>query len=121
MSSESLHDEIEMLRHFFNAVRSIGVDSNFIILESRPLIRFKSENKSENKSKYKHLQSFLYDDNENCSICYEGMKSDHCIQCKKCENVFHQKCIEPWIKNEKNCPICRTPIKYEVWYNAGKK
>ena len=56
-------------------------------------------------------QTFLYDDNENCSICYEGMKCNHCVQCDKCENVFHQKYIEPWIKDGKNCPLCRNQIQ----------
>jgi len=50
-----------------------------------------------------------------CSICFNEIKSNK--KTLKCEHIFHQKCIETWIKSEVNksntpsCPNCRDVIK----------
>lgn len=43
--------------------------------------------------------------NLKCSICLTNDNLD--FSCFKCNNKFHQKCINKWIKINPTCPICR--------------
>lgn len=43
-----------------------------------------------------------------CSICLE---EGILLQLKECKHSFHPGCIQRWLKQEKKCPLCRTPIK----------
>ncbi|XP_047509751.1 E3 ubiquitin-protein ligase rnf8-like isoform X2 [Pieris napi] len=45
-----------------------------------------------------------------CSICAEIFI---CPMMLSCGHTFCKYCINLWKKNKKDCPICRTPIKYE--------
>ncbi|XP_045533196.1 E3 ubiquitin-protein ligase rnf8-like isoform X1 [Pieris brassicae] len=45
-----------------------------------------------------------------CSICAEIFI---CPVMLSCGHTFCKYCINLWKKNKKDCPICRTPIKYE--------
>jgi len=43
-----------------------------------------------------------------CPVCsteiYEGTPI---FECPYCGNVMHLRCVEPWIKSRRTCPICR--------------
>ena len=43
----------------------------------------------------------------NCSICMGLMWNPHMA---KCGHSFCQKCILQWMKQDKNCPTCRSKI-----------
>lgn len=48
---------------------------------------------------------------ESCIICYENLSKCACKL--KCDHIFHEYCIEKWIKQKNGvatCPICRDPI-----------
>ena len=63
---------------------------------------------NENNSEY---------ENKCCSICLEEYEIENKILKYPCEHIFHQKCIEKWIKSEvdksntPSCPNCRDVIK----------
>ena len=43
-----------------------------------------------------------------CSTCLESFTPECDVSTTPCGHVFHTKCINRWIKNEKNdCPQCR--------------
>lgn len=51
-----------------------------------------------------------------CSICLEGLinKEDSC-ETPCCFKTFHkEKCIGLWVKEHKNCPMCREKIRSKV-------
>lgn len=52
------------------------------------------------------------DSNLECVICLEPINEHKNFKCKECKNIFHAQCIYNLI--EKECPLCRTPIKIEV-------
>ena len=48
---------------------------------------------------------------QECSICLESNEKDNCFGKLPCNHIFHITCILQWgYKNNKTCPICRTPM-----------
>ena len=45
--------------------------------------------------------------NTNCSICLEEIKEPEYLNLP-CNHPFHKKCINGWLKNNNNCPNCRS-------------
>lgn len=52
---------------------------------------------------------------EICSICLEELfpedieNSNQVIELK-CTHMFHKECLDPWIKTNKNCPLCKNNV-----------
>ena len=53
---------------------------------------------------------------DTCSIC-RNLLTENCIECNsdvkdcysiivKCNHLYHNHCINKWIKNKKTCPLC---------------
>ncbi|XP_057523837.1 RING-H2 finger protein ATL70-like [Amaranthus tricolor] len=44
-----------------------------------------------------------------CSICLADYKGKDVVrQLGECGHVFHQKCVDPWLRLHPTCPVCRT-------------
>lgn len=44
-----------------------------------------------------------------CSICLGDYKGNDMLRVlPDCEHVFHLKCIDPWLRMNPTCPLCRT-------------
>nr|CAD2209625.1 unnamed protein product [Meloidogyne enterolobii] len=41
-----------------------------------------------------------------CAICL-GKVYENEQQLKNCKHVFHKDCIQPWLRSQQICPICR--------------
>ena len=82
------------------------------------------------ENNYEHIKIILKEDFENdiCSICLDDLydegnddlydednddleenKSRDIIKLK-CNHMYHKECIDPWIKINKNCPLCKRII-----------
>ena len=44
-----------------------------------------------------------------CIICLDKL-SEKPIKTTSCMHIFHEECIDNWIKNNTSCPICRNPL-----------
>jgi|SRR5690606_22465803 len=46
-----------------------------------------------------------------CPICLNLIKND-CFKIRtvECKHTFHKKCLNRWIKQNENCPLCRTKL-----------
>ena len=42
-----------------------------------------------------------------CSICLEELNNGHKNRVLQCGHIFHSACVDPWIKQNFNCPYCR--------------
>ncbi|CAK9142760.1 unnamed protein product [Ilex paraguariensis] len=43
-----------------------------------------------------------------CSICLADYKDTDMLRLlPNCNHFFHQKCIDPWLRIHRTCPICR--------------
>lgn len=46
-----------------------------------------------------------------CTICCDILhENQNLAQCPDCKNIFHNKCVEEWLKINKNCVLCRSTI-----------
>ena len=45
-----------------------------------------------------------------CSICLEEFKLNEIVITLPCSHTYHKKCMEPWLKDNNNCPLCRVSI-----------
>jgi hypothetical protein len=46
-----------------------------------------------------------------CTVCQETLKEGERIRSiVKCQHLFHAVCLDPWLKNNTSCPICRVEI-----------
>ncbi len=48
-----------------------------------------------------------YRGEEECCICYEGLKSENVVVRLSCDHMYHKECIEEWFKEKRICPYCR--------------
>lgn len=53
---------------------------------------------------------------EQCAICLLDFQKDDEITPLPCDekHYFHPDCIEQWLKNNNNCPLCKKPITKEA-------
>eukprot|EP01016_Furgasonia_blochmanni_P012491 TRINITY_DN1618_c0_g1_i2.p1 TRINITY_DN1618_c0_g1~~TRINITY_DN1618_c0_g1_i2.p1 ORF type:complete len:420 (+),score=21.11 TRINITY_DN1618_c0_g1_i2:565-1824(+) len=50
-----------------------------------------------------------------CSICLDDFQPDTICRQTICTHIFHDSCIEAWLKNHENCPNCKRELsKTEV-------
>lgn len=47
------------------------------------------------------------DANLQCSVCWDDFKLDEDVRQLKCEHIFHEACIIPWLELHNTCPVCR--------------
>jgi len=47
---------------------------------------------------------------KNCTICLDDFKKDIMLRRLLCLHVFHQECIDEWLKKSKKCPICNSDV-----------
>ena len=41
-----------------------------------------------------------------CSICLEEMNSNTKITALNCAHIYHEKCVNEWLRKNRVCPIC---------------
>jgi hypothetical protein len=54
--------------------------------------------------------------NDECSICLHSYNPGQTICLAKnpqCKHVFHHDCIEEWLKDHSDCPLCRVNLVYK--------
>ena len=80
------------------------------------LLRLDENNvsKGATKSQIKRLNTIKYvksnNDEKNCTICLEDLEVGDEVFLLPCLHKFHKDCLNPWMKNSKDCPICRQSI-----------
>lgn len=80
------------------AVHNRGL--NEAAIRSIPVFKFKKSN-AENESK----------DSCECAVCLnEFVEGEKLRAIPNCCHVFHIDCIDIWLQNNANCPLCRTSI-----------
>jgi len=42
-----------------------------------------------------------------CSVCWDDFKLEEDVRQLKCDHIFHENCIIPWLELHNTCPVCR--------------
>eukprot|EP00929_Paragymnodinium_shiwhaense_P120329 TRINITY_DN92270_c0_g1_i1.p1 TRINITY_DN92270_c0_g1~~TRINITY_DN92270_c0_g1_i1.p1 ORF type:complete len:366 (-),score=77.93 TRINITY_DN92270_c0_g1_i1:103-1200(-) len=45
-----------------------------------------------------------------CLICLEEFSEGEDVKTLPCLHIYHQKCVETWLRTDNSCPCCKTPI-----------
>lgn len=48
---------------------------------------------------------------DTCPVCLEELATNNQVRRLPCLHVLHKECIDPWLKNNKECPICKFDVK----------
>jgi len=49
---------------------------------------------------------------DNCSICMDSLlEKEEIVSIKLCKHVFCKECLEIWLKENKQCPICKQDLE----------
>lgn len=51
--------------------------------------------------------SRISDDELTCSVCLEQVVSGELIRSLPCLHQFHANCIDPWLRQQGTCPVCK--------------
>ncbi|KAM3270889.1 RING-H2 finger protein ATL30-like isoform X2 [Capsicum chacoense] len=49
-----------------------------------------------------------------CAICLVEFVDKSLIRLLTCDHVFHQECIDHWLKSNKTCPVCRARLDQTI-------
>eukprot|EP01080_Neovahlkampfia_damariscottae_P012000 gene12000-5400_t len=52
----------------------------------------------------------LFKDQDTCVICYEEFKIGESVRKLPCLHLFHSNCIDEWLQQSRNCPLCKKDI-----------
>jgi len=45
-----------------------------------------------------------------CTICLTDLQEGEKVRTLPCFHMFHGSCIDPWLRSNSSCPVCKTPI-----------
>ena len=67
------------------------------------------------KGKFKP-EDFDDDGSKECVICFMPYEADDQVVTLPCDtrHIFHENCIETWLKSNNSCPLCKQPITQEA-------
>ncbi|AWP01361.1 putative E3 ubiquitin-protein ligase RNF128-like [Scophthalmus maximus] len=49
-------------------------------------------------------------DSHMCAVCIESYRAGEVVTVLTCDHIFHKACIEPWLLEKRNCPMCKCDI-----------
>ena len=118
------------VRHFKNIENRKRAEARRLEEEQRILDEEKFYDEKQRKLD-KFITTFK---NDECTICLEDLdddknktKMEKCLSCldkknKKlyftdCEHTFHGRCLDKWLEENENCPLCREYIK-DIQYSS---
>lgn len=54
----------------------------------------------------------LFGESGTCVICQDDFSEGERVRAiTKCQHIFHSKCLDPWIKQKPECPMCRLSLE----------
>ncbi|XP_071087755.1 RING finger protein 150-like [Haliotis cracherodii] len=58
-------------------------------------------------------------DFDQCAVCIEGYKAHDVIRTLPCKHVFHKSCVDPWLLDQRSCPMCKLDILRAYGMHVG--
>jgi E3 ubiquitin-protein ligase SDIR1 len=73
---------------------------------------------SGNEKKQADRTSKTLEDELTCSVCLEQVAVGDLLRSLPCLHQFHVNCIDPWLRQQGTCPICKHQVS-DGWHGAG--
>lgn len=102
-----------MLGVIFTAFASVQFIKFYNIIKNNIYNRRRRIRRSLNRVNIDSLNTVILRDrlqDNTCSVCLEEFKDDDILVKLNCNHIFHKECLEPWLNNNTNCPMCRQNI-----------
>ncbi|KAL7426543.1 hypothetical protein ACHAXM_000499 [Skeletonema potamos] len=48
-----------------------------------------------------------HEESQTCSVCLDSYREGETVRTIPCFHTFHNKCIDPWLAEKAECPICK--------------
>jgi len=65
-------------------------------LDSLPVVKYETE-------AFKNVDS----ESKRCTICFDDYEDGHELRYLWCLHRFHKGCVDHWLQNHTNCPVCK--------------
>ena len=50
-----------------------------------------------------------------CTVCQANLEEGERIRAiEKCQHLFHADCLDPWLRTQNTCPLCRVEINQQA-------
>lgn len=90
-----------------------NINSEFSNNNSNNFNSTSTSNPHTNYKKFKqHLLFNINLDYNTCTICLENLNQGDIAIILHCNHIFHQDCINPWLKKDNSCPNCRVETDF---------
>ncbi|KAE9589759.1 hypothetical protein Lal_00021561 [Lupinus albus] len=112
---------IDLLRRFSPSTRREDRSPrglNEALIRLIPLIQYKTKQEGSSISSNREFgeRSFC-----ECAVCLNEFQEDERLRIiPNCSHVFHIDCIDVWLQNNANCPLCRTSISLTSIFQIDK-
>ncbi|PAA86833.1 hypothetical protein BOX15_Mlig010835g3 [Macrostomum lignano] len=47
---------------------------------------------------------------DQCAVCIEPYRVSDAVRILPCKHFYHRSCIDPWLLDQRNCPLCKLDI-----------
>lgn len=87
-------------------IESRGLDES--VIRSIPIFQFKKAEKQDHPENGNFFE---------CAVCLNEFHEEEKLRViPNCGHVFHIDCIDVWLQNNANCPLCRTSISMTIQF-----
>jgi hypothetical protein len=103
---------IRRIHHYFanRCRRTRAQRATTRALAQIPTRKHKSNNDDRTNNEDDDTTSLNSQDGPSCAVCLESFKRSETIRTLPCSHEFHKKCIDPWLKTNGTCPLCKHNI-----------
>ena len=84
--------DIDKGKYISNISYKIGMDDK--MLRVFPIAKFK-------------VSPNMNEEQKRCTVCFTEFEPNEDVKFLFCMHIFHQECIDPWLKENSTCPICK--------------
>ncbi|CAN0904598.1 RING-H2 finger protein ATL1 [Linum grandiflorum] len=116
LSRSRAHDQalISAARNSSSPTEVRGLDEK--VIRSIPVIKYKKTEQERRKQEQSETEEAS---SPECAVCLSEFVEDEKLRrIPNCCHVFHVDCIDVWLQNNSNCPLCRTSISHPGLWSA---
>ena len=110
---DEIYSENEEEENFYSILNNNNrIDFlNFLFNRQNNLINVEEEIKKLKDEIYSKCLNEIKIKNPKCTICLIDFNEKEKIKIFTClQHIFHEDCIKNWLKNKRNCPVCRKQL-----------